>query len=278
MFRPVRLVPGGILLCRGAKREETMVIVIDIGNTNVKIVGMEGEQTVFTGKVPTERTYSAEDYAALLAPVLKHAGDCRDSVISSVVPPVTASVGEALTALLGKAPMVISQETDFGLTVALPNPEKVGRDRLVDAAWAAEHLPLPAVTADLGTATTLNVILPGKIFAGGVICTGIETGLMALAQRAAQLPQLEVRTLEHVIGKNTEEAMLSGAIAGTAGMLDGLVSQIEEEIGSPVTLAITGGGGKYVSPLVRHPHLFDPELTLKGLVLVYERSCGRRPE
>lgn len=249
-----------------------MVIVIDIGNTNVKIVGMEGETAVFSGKVPTNREFTAADYIPLLEPVLTQAGDCRDAIISSVVPTVTASVGEAMTALLGQTPMVVSADTDFGLTVDLPNPEKVGRDRLVDAAWAAENLELPAVTADLGTATTLNVILPGKIFAGGVICTGIETGLLALAQRAAQLPLLEVRTPEHVIGRNTEEAMLSGAIAGTAGMLDGLVTQIEAELGSPVSLAVTGGGGKYVSPLVQHCHSFDPELTLKGLVLVYEKN------
>lgn len=251
-----------------------MVIVVDIGNTNVKIVGMEGQNRAFSGKVPTNREWTGEMYARLLRPVLEQAGLCRDSVISSVVPPVTEAVAAALTELLGQAPMVISADTDFGLTVDLPNPEKVGRDRLVDGAWAAAHLPLPAVTADLGTATTLNVILPGNRFVGGVICAGIETGLLALAQRAAQLPELEVSMLSHVIGKDTREAMLSGAVAGTAGMLDGLVRHIEAELGTPVSLAIAGGGGPYVSPWVQHDHILAPDMTVQGLALVYERNRG----
>lgn len=249
-----------------------MIIVIDIGNTNVKLVGMEGETVLFSGKVETNRAWTAADYAPRLQPLLEQAGGAEGAILSSVVPPVTVSVGQAVEALLGIRPLILGPDTAFGLTVALEHPEKVGRDRLVDAAWAAENMPLPCVTADLGTATTLNVILPGKVFAGGVICAGIETGLIALSYRAAQLPKLELTVPRYVIGRNTEECMISGAVAGTAAMLDGLVRSIEEEIGHPVSLAITGGGGAYVSPLVHHEHVYDRDLTLKGLALVYEMN------
>lgn len=250
-----------------------MVFVIDIGNTNVCFAGVEGDTVHFAKKLPTVDTWTAEEYAQRIAPILGDTDRFRGAILSSVVPAVARTVGAAVEALMGRPLLVVGPDTKTGLTVEVNEPEKVGRDRLVDAAWAAEHLPLPAVTADLGTATTLNVILPGKIFAGGVICTGIQTGLNALAQRTAQLPKLELEVPHHVIGRNTAECMIAGAVAGTAAMLDGLVLDIEAELSRPVSLIITGGGGKYVSPLVRHPHEFDPDMILKGLALIFERNC-----
>lgn len=245
-----------------------MILVIDIGNTTISLAGVEGTEILFHGKAETDRTWDADIYEAQFRPILN--GMCFDgSILSSVVPQITEAVGESIRRILGTAPMVVNTETRTGLTIDLPEPEKVGRDRLVDAAWAAEYYPLPAVTADLGTASTFNVVLPGKIFAGGIICAGIMTGLRALAFRAAQLPRLELKIPSHVVGRNTEECMLSGAVAGTAAMIDGLVRDIEEEIGSPVTLLITGGGGEYVTSFVRHPHIFDPDMTRKGLALLY---------
>lgn len=246
-----------------------MILVIDIGNTTVALAGVEGDAVLFHGKAETDRSWDAEIYEAQLRPIL--AGHSFEgAILSSVVPQITEAVRESVRRILGAAPLLVNAETRTGLTVALPEPDKVGRDRLVDAAWAAEHYPLPAVTADLGTASTFNVILPGKIFAGGIICAGILTGLQALAQRAAQLPKLELKIPTHVVGRNTEECMLSGAVAGTAAMIDGLVQNIEEEIGSPVTLLLTGGGGEYVTSFVRHSHVFDPDLTRKGLALLYQ--------
>lgn len=249
-----------------------MIIVIDIGNTTVVAAGVEGDEIVFTGKAETNREWDAEEYTRQLRPVLE-GRSCEGSILSSVVPQITEAVQCAAGRLLGTPPMLVTPETRTGLTIALPEPDKIGRDRLVDAAWAAEYFPLPAVTADLGTATTLNVILPGKIFAGGIIAAGIQTGLRALAYRAAQLPRLELRVPEHVVGRNTEECMISGAVAGTAAMIDGLVQDIEEEIGSPVTLLLTGGGGEYVTGLLRHPHHFDPNMTRKGLALLYRLNA-----
>lgn len=249
-----------------------MIFVIDIGNTNVGMAGVRNGEVVFTGKVPTNREWTAEEYIEQIRPVLGDPSQYRGAILSSVVPVVAEAVKEAVTALMGKPPMVMGPDIKTGLILDLPEPDKVGRDRIVDAVWAAENYPLPAVTADLGTATTLNVILPGKIFAGGIICTGIQTGLNALAWRAAQLPKLKLEVPKHVIGKNTQECMLSGAVAGTAAMLDGLVADIEEELGQKVTFLITGGGGEYVTSLVRHEHIFDPDMILKGLALIYEKN------
>ena len=245
-----------------------MIIVIDIGNSTAVLAGIEGDEVVFTGEVETNRSYGAPEYPRLLRPILQ-GRQCQGAILSSVVPQITQAMLQAAQELLGVAPMLVGPETKTGLTMGVPSPEQVGRDRLVDAAWAAEHFPLPAVTADLGTATTLNLVLPGKVFAGGMICAGLQTSLNALHQRAAQLPQLEVRHPEHLVGKTTEECMLSGSVIGTAAMLDGLVASIEEDLGTPVTLLLTGGGGKYVTAFLRHRHVFDPQMTRKGLALLY---------
>ena len=246
-----------------------MIIVIDIGNSTAVLAGIEQDRIFFTGEVETNRSYGVSEYTRLLRPILQ-GRQCQGAILSSVVPQITQAVCQAAADILGEMPMVVGPETKTGLTVDVPEPDKVGRDRLVDAAWAAEHFPLPAVTADLGTATTMNLVLPGKIFAGGIICAGLQTCLNALHQRAAQLPQLELEIPERIVGKNTAECMLSGAVAGTAAMIDGLVASIEEELGTPVTLLLTGGGGKYVSHLLRHEHVFDPDMTRKGLALLYQ--------
>ncbi len=248
-----------------------MIIVIDIGNSTVALSGIAGERVCFSAEVPTCREWGRAEYARAMAPILAERA-CRGAILSSVVPPVTEAVRLAAQELLGVQVMTMDDGIETGLTITLPEPEKIGRDRLVDAAWAAANYPLPAVTADLGTATTLNLVLPGGVFAGGMICAGIQTCLNALHQRTAQLPQLEVTHPAGLIGRNTEECMLSGAVNGAAAMVDGLVAAIEGELGQPVTLLLTGGGGKYVTGHLTHPHVFDPDMTRKGLALLYERN------
>ena len=254
-----------------------MIIVIDIGNSTVVLSGIEGDTVAFSGEVETNRSWDEVDYAYRLRPIVSGV-TCRGVIISSVVPPITEAVRVAAKTLLGVEPMVVDTHTKTGLVVALPDSDKIGRDRLVDAAWAAARYPLPAVTADLGTATTLNLILPGGIFAGGIICAGIQTCLNALSQRTAQLPQLTLEHPEQLVGRNTKECMISGAVRGTAAMVDGLVSDIEAELGQEVTLLLTGGGGEYVTEYLHHAHVFDPDMTRKGLAYLYELNRPNQDE
>ena len=143
----------------------------------------------------------------------------------------------------------------------------------MDAAYAAANFPLPVVTVDLGTATTFNVVDENKVFRGGVICPGLSTGLRALGERCAQLPQVHLSSPKSAIGVDTEKCMLSGSVLGTAVLLDGITQRIEEELGCPATLVVTGGLAKYVIPLCRHPLTYDPELLLKGLALLYQLNA-----
>lgn len=259
--------------------EYYMILVVDIGNTTVSFGGIEisdrnGYRVDFTTKLDTNCTWDTADYTIRLLKKLrllgKETAEFSGIVISSVVPRVLDVVREALNSIFGLEPLVVTCESRLGLTLDVPEPQKLGRDRLADSAWAAANYPLPVVTADLGTATTFNVIKTGGVFCGGVIAAGMETGLKALGIHTAQLPKLELRAPEQVIGKNTEACMLSGAVIGTAALLDGIVTAIEQELGETVSFVITGGGAAYVDKLVRHPHSYDPNMILKGLAYLYQ--------
>ena len=259
--------------------EINMILVVDIGNTTVSFGGIEisdrnGYRVDFTTKLDTNCTWDTADYTIRLLKKLrllgKETAEFSGIVISSVVPRVLDVVREALNSIFGLEPLVVTCESRLGLTLDVPEPQKLGRDRLADSAWAAANYPLPVVTADLGTATTFNVIKAGGVFCGGVIAAGMETGLKALGIHTAQLPKLELRAPEQVIGKNTEACMLSGAVIGTAALLDGIVTAIEQELGETVSFVITGGGAAYVDKLVRHPHSYDPNMILKGLAYLYQ--------
>ena len=259
-----------------------MILAIDIGNTTVTLGGVriapqQAYSLEFTARIDINHTWSASQYESAIEQLFEDKNlspsDFRGVIISSVVPSVLTLLQECVRNLFGTEPLLVTSESDLGMTFSIPEPEKVGRDRLVDAAWAAAHYPLPVITVDLGTATTFNVVDENRVFRGGVICPGLSTGLRALGERCAQLPQVRLSSPKAAIGVNTESCMLSGSVLGTAVLLDGITQRIEEELGRPATLVVTGGLAKYVTPLCRHPLTYDPELLLKGLALLYQMNA-----
>lgn len=254
-----------------------MILTVDIGNTTVGLCGLEEQgrdwAVCFSDRLATVPGRSEAEYRRELAGLLEGAGEFEGAALSSVVPALTDPLRRAVESLLGRAPFCVTAAGDTGLTLAVPEPERVGLDRLADAAWAAERYPLPAVTVDLGTATTFNVIGRGRRFLGGIIAPGLATGLAALTGKAAQLPEIPLSVPDHVIGTNTEECMRAGAVAGTAALVDGLTGRIEEELGSEACLILTGGLAPYVEPLCRHPHSWDPYLLPRGLAFLYRRAA-----
>lgn len=260
-----------------------MILTIDIGNTTVSLGGLErdpeqGYTVHFCGKIDTVPAWKTTDYLREIRWLLKKK-KCDPSVfegavLSSVVPCLIAPLSSCVRIITGKPPVLITKDSRTGLTMQVPDPSQVGLDRLVDAAWVANQFPLPAVTVDMGTATTFNVLDEDRRFLGGIIAPGLDTSLSALSDRAAQLPNVDLDTPDYVIGRNTQECMLSGAVVGMAAMVDGMVSRIESELGKPVTLVITGGLARYVEQLCSHPHVYDPHLLSKGLALLYEQNLA----
>lgn len=258
-----------------------MILAIDIGNTTVALGGIKDGRVCFVAHMDTVRTRTAAEYRAEMEKVFSHRRRpdrpvrFEGAVLTSVVPQLTGALAECAQYYTGKKPVIVGPDIRTGLTLGVPRPEAVGKDRLVDAAYAAANFPLPVVTVDLGTATTFNVVDEKRVFRGGVICPGLSTGLRALGDRCAQLPQVRLGVPESAIGTDTESCMLSGSVMGTAVLIDGMVQRIEEELGRPVSLVVTGGLAKYVTPLCRHPLTYDPEMLMKGLGLLYELNAPR---
>ena len=256
-----------------------MILAIDIGNTTVALGGIKDGRVCFVAHMDTVRTRTAAEYRIEMEKVFAHRRHpekpirFEGAVLTSVVPQITGALAECARYYTGKKPVIVSPEIRTGLTMGVPDPHAVGKDRLVDAAYAAANFPLPVITVDLGTATTFNVVDENRVFRGGVICPGLSTGLRALGERCAQLPQVRLSSPKAAIGVNTESCMLSGSVLGTAVLLDGITQRIEEELGRPATLVVTGGLAKYVTPLCRHPLTYDPELLLKGLALLYQMNA-----
>lgn len=257
-----------------------MILTLDIGNTTIGIYGMERTEdgdyrVVFSEKLSTLR--EQRDYLPLLRRPFSRTGialgEIEGIALSSVVPRLDAPVGQAAERLFGKPPVKIAARA-AGLSYAIPQPEKVGLDRVADAAWAVRRYPLPAVTVDLGTATTFNVLDVDGTFRGGLIAAGVETGLSALSERAAQLPKVDLNGPGGLIGRNTVECMRSGAVAGTAALVDGVTARIENQLGQAVTLVLTGGWARLVEPACLHAHVYDPWLLPKGLALLYDLSAA----
>lgn len=169
-----------------------MILAIDIGNTTVTLGGVrtapqQAYSLEFTARIDINHTWSASQYESAIEQLFEDKNlspsDFRGVIISSVVPSVLTLLQECVRNLFGTEPLLVTSESDLGMTFSIPEPEKVGRDRLVDAACAAAHYPLPVITVDLGTATTFNVIRENSVFCGGAIAPGLDMGLGALSER-----------------------------------------------------------------------------------------------
>lgn len=262
----------------GPRGFSNMILAIDAGNTTVALGGIKDGRVCFVAHMDTVRTRTAAEYRAEMERVFSRRRRpdkpirFEGAVLTSVVPQITPALAECARHYTGRKPVIVSPEIRTGLTMGVTEPNAVGKDRLVDAAYAAAHFPLPVITVDLGTATTFSVVDKQKVFRGGVICPGLSTGLRALGERCAQLPQVRLGVPGQAIGPDTQSAMLSGAVLGAAVLLDGVTQRIEEELGTSATLVVTGGLARYVTPLCRHPLVYDPELLMKGLAMLYQMN------
>ena len=254
-----------------------MILAIDVGNTNIVLGCFDSQSIRFTARLSTDRFKTGDEYAVLIANLLSlykaDPAEIEGAILSSVVPPLKRAISEAIRIVTGQSCMVVGSGIKTGLNIQIDNPAQLGSDRVVDAVAALAEYKPPIMIFDLGTATTFNVVDEDKVFRGGVICPGLSTGLRALGERCAQLPQVHLSSPKSAIGVDTEKCMLSGSVLGAAVLLDGITQRIEEELGRPVTLVVTGGLAKYVIPLCRHPLTYDPELLLKGLALLYQLNA-----
>jgi type III pantothenate kinase len=253
-----------------------MVLAIDIGNSNIVLGGLEGDEIVFQARMATDLTRTADQYCAELKSMLSlyevSPRSLEGAILSSVVPPVTQTVRSAVLRMTGKEPLIVGAGVKTGLKILIDNPAALGSDRVADAVAASHYYPLPVITVDMGTATTVSVIDPDKRFLGGLIIPGVRVSLDSLSSRAAQLPAISLEPAKRVIATNTVDCMKSGIIYSAAAGIDGVIDRVEEELGTSCTVVATGGNAGRIIPFCRRKITLDENLLLKGLMLIYKKN------
>ena len=253
-----------------------MILAVDIGNSNIVLGGMEGQKIIFEARIRTDATKTSDEYCIDLKNILDIYGVNRETlegaIVASVVPQVLNSIKSAIKKLTGKSCLVVGPGLKTGLNIRIENPSQTGADLVVGAVAALrEHKP-PLIVIDMGTATTMMVLDETGAFIGGAISPGVKISMDALTDRTALLPGLQLDQPKKAIGRNTIDCMRSGIMLGAACMIDGMVSHMEEELGSKATVVATGGIARFVLPMCRTPILYDKDLLLKGLAVLYAEN------
>lgn len=253
-----------------------MILVMDVGNTNITFGVYAGEELLHHWRIATLRERTDDEHAVLMQNIFAMEQlffhQIEGIAISSVVPPLMTSLDSMCQKYFGKKPLVVGPGVKTGLVIKNENPREIGADRIVNAVAAIELYGPPLIIVDFGTATTFCVIDQTGQYIGGIIAPGIKISTEALFQRAAKLPRIDLVKPPNVIGKNTIASMQSGVIYGFVGQVDGLVNRIREELPLPFKVAATGGLAQLVAPESQTIQYIDPLLTLKGLRMIYGRN------
>lgn len=255
-----------------------MILAVDVGNTNIVIGCIEGGTIIFDGRLKTDVSKTDMEFAVMLKNILTinniDIGSLEGAIISSVVPPINQALKTAVRLAVGKEPIMVTGCE--GLKVDIDDPSQLGNDLVVGAVTVLEEFKPPIVLIDMGTATTIFVIDENGTYVGGAIIPGLMISQNALSKNTSLLPSISLEAPKSVIGKNTIDAMQSGAIFGTASMLDGMLDKIESEIGKKPTVIATGGLSECIIKHCRHEIIYDPDLLLKGLWIIYNNHTKQK--
>ncbi len=252
-----------------------MLLTIDIGNTNINMGIFNGDTLSMSARLATDRQKTDDQFAVDFVNIFSvynvNIGDIEGSVISSVVPEITAHIKNAVRRLTGKRVVVLSPGVKTGLNILIDNPAQLGADLAAGAVGACEY-PLPAFVVDLGTATKIFAIDENRGFRGCMIAPGVAISLKALTDTSSLLPAIPLEPPKKACGTNTIESMQSGIVLGTASMIDGLLDRFVSELGEPKTIIATGGLSAFITPVCKREMVYDKDLILKGLKTIYYKN------
>lgn len=259
-----------------------MLLAIDVGNTNIVLGVFDGDRLVTSWRLLTLRERTADEVGLMVDGLFQHehlpTSAIDGVVIGSVVPVLTPIMRGMVKRYFDRDALVVDPLTNAGMPIRYRNPAEVGADRIANSIAAFERhgrgSNQPLIVADLGTATTFDVVTAEGEYLGGVICPGPQIAADALFQRAARLPRVEVRKPASVIGQTTVGAVESGLFFGYVGMVEGLVTRIVKELGGRATCVATGGLASLVVPETGLFVATEPDITLHGLRMIWQRNAA----
>ncbi|SFM18350.1 type III pantothenate kinase [Pelosinus propionicus] len=251
-----------------------MLLVFDIGNTNIVLGAYEGEELLQHWRVSTDRQKTGDEYGMLINNLFAYGGlsikDISEVIISSVVPPLVVPLVKMCQRYFKVEPLVVGAGIRTGIFIKYENPREVGADRIVNAVAAHHKYSGPLIIVDFGTATTFCVIGENGDYLGGAISPGIGISTEALFQRAAKLPRIELVKPKSVICRNTVTSMQSGIIYGFVGQVEGIVKRMKEELGQDAYVIATGGLANLIAQETSVINAVEHFLTLEGLRIIYD--------
>ncbi|MFI5955472.1 type III pantothenate kinase [Cryptosporangium sp. NPDC051539] len=254
-----------------------MLLTIDVGNTNIVLATFADEKLVHSWRIRTDSRMTADELALQFRGLLEsEAVQITGVSACSTVPSTLRELRSMLDKYYGDIPtMIVEPGVRTGVSIIMDNPKEVGSDRIMNTLATYHLYGGPAVVVDFGTSTNFDVVGADGAFLGGALAPGIDISVDALAARAAQLRKVELVRPRSVIGKNTVEALQSGIIFGFAGQVDGIARRMVDELGGVTAVVATGGLAPLVIGESREITKHEPNLTLIGLRLAFDRAAAR---
>ena len=253
-----------------------MILAIDVGNSNIVLGCIDEGRILNIVRIQTNDKCSAVEYAIKLKDILDLYGiDYRGfegAIISSVVPPLTQALQEAVKLLTGVDALIVGPGMKTSMNVRIDDPGTLAGDLVIGSVAAMNCYGTPCIVLDMGTATTMVVIDDKGCYLGGAILAGVKLSLSALASGTSLLPDISISAPKKCIATNTVDSMRSGAVYGTAAMIDGMVERMEAELGMECKIIATGGLAPFITPLCKREIICDNDLLLKGLWILYQKN------
>lgn len=258
-----------------------MLLAIDVGNTNITIGVFDKEKLVTTFRMTTKMQRTSDEYGITIIDLLEHNeishNEIKDAIISSVVPNVMHSLCSGMIKYFEIQPMVVEPGVKTGIRITSENPAQIGADRIVDAVGAYELYGGPVVVIDYGTATTYDFVNGNGDFFAGVTSPGIRISAKALWEDAAKLPEIEIKKPKSILAQETISSMQAGLVYGQIGQTEYIIRQVRKESGyDNMKVVATGGLGRIIADETDEIQIYDRDLTLEGLRIIYEKNTDRR--
>ena len=254
-----------------------MILVIDVGNTNITYGVYDAGKLAATFRIATKQARTSDEYGVLLADMLRmkkmDIEQIEGTIIASVVSDVMHSLTGSIVRYTGHAPLIVGPGVKTGIKVATENPRAIGADRIVDAVAAYEKYGGPVLVLDFGTATTYDLVSPDGSFVAGITAPGLRISAEALWERTAMLPKIEIRKPKSILAQETVSSMQAGLFYGQIGQTEYIVKQVKEECGyDNLKVVATGGLDRIIADATDSIDIYDSSLTLDGLYMIYEKN------
>lgn len=253
-----------------------MLLVADIGNTNITLALYDEDKLVNTYRMTTWFKRTSDEYGFMINHFLNtnhvNASDINDVIVSSVVPKIMHSFTNSIRRYIHKEPIIVGPGIKTGISIKIDNPREVGADRIVDAVGAHYTYGGDILVIDFGTATTFEYVNAQGEYHGGCIIPGIEISAQALSSNTAKLPEIEIKPTSKILNSNTISSMQAGIFYGYIGQCEYIIKKFKKELNKDLMVIATGGLGRIITENTDLIDLYDPELTFKGLRIIYEKQ------